>query len=123
MQTIFQYEVDISSKDLPAYCLGGATVVAMIPIQDLKLPAALEGLAEILPKEAIANYETWFPDNCQHLSILRFIAEVLPANETDRPEHLCRTLESCFIGSKRVCACCQADVQLRCLWCQSTTGA
>ena len=100
-----------------------STIAAMIPIQDLKLPAALEGLAEILPKQAIANYETWFPDNCQHLSILRFIAEVLPASETDRPEHLCRTLESCFIGSKRVCACCQADVQLRCLWCQSTTGA
>ena len=57
---------------LPWWGPDAATVVAMIPIQDLKLPAAFEGLAEILPKQAIANYETWLPENCQHLSILRF---------------------------------------------------
>ena len=85
--------------------------------KEFVLPTALHGLAEIQPLDA-----PWMPPRCKDISILRFLDKVLPPKLFERPETICRSLETCFVASNRVCQCCQGALPDKCLWCRNVSG-
>ena len=103
---------------LPWWSPDGNRVICILPVQALTLPPELDGFAEVVPMHSFVS----LPTTCRGLSTMYFAEDVLVDKVPDRPEHVCRMLERCFMATGRVCKCCQAELPLRCLWCKQAKG-